>query len=89
MELEEIKKYMKEFATEQEYTSVVYDIIEDQYMKFLADMKIEAAVVKGVYRESLFNQTVTIIAKTVESLGYEDAAKKMKKEVEELKDSKE
>ena len=88
VEIEEIKKYLAGFYSQKELPGVVRDIIMDQFEKYLEDVAVEATCARAIYRETLFSQTVAIIAKALENLGFEDDKRDIKDRADELKSQK-
>ena len=88
VEIEEIKKYLAGFYSQKELPVIVRDIIMEQFEKYLEDIAVEASCSPSVYRETLFSQTVAIVAKALENLGFEDDKRDIKDRADELKSRK-
>ena len=88
VEIAEIKKYLTGFYSQKELPRMVRDIIMEQFEKYLKDIAVEANGSTSIYRETLFSQTVAIIAKALENLGFEDDKREIKDRVDELKNPK-
>lgn len=87
VEIEEIKKYLCNFFTEKEMPEYLHKIIMSQYEKYQEDLKVEETCHPIIYKESLFNQISTILAKTLENYDFEEDAEYIRSEMVRLKKS--
>ena len=85
VEIEEIKKYLANFFTQKEMPEYLHKIMMKQFERYLADLEIEAVDHPIIYKESLFNQICTILAKTLENYDYDEDAEYIRGEADRLK----
>ncbi len=85
VELSEIKKYLTKFCTGRELPEIMGKMIMEHFEKYLDDVATEAAVRSGIYRESLFDRTCSIIAEGLEDIGLKNEARAVLKKAAELR----
>ena len=85
VELSEIKKYLSKFCTGRELPEIMGKMILEHFEKYLNDVAVEAAVRSGIYRESLFDRTCSIIAEGLEDIGLKSEARAVLKKAAELR----
>ena len=57
----------------------------DHFEKHLEDVAVEATIRAGIYRESLFDRTCSIIAEGLEEIGLKSEARAVLKKAAELR----
>ena len=85
VELSEIKKYLSKFCTGRELPEMMGKIIMEHFEKHLEDVALEATIRSGIYRESLFDRTCSIIAEGLEEIGLKTEARAVLKKAAELR----
>ena len=85
VELSEIKKYLSKFCTGRELPEIMGKLIMTHFDKYLEDIAVEAAARAGIYRESLFDRTCSIIAEGLEEIGLKTEARAVLKKAAELR----
>ncbi|MBR4879617.1 MAG: hypothetical protein IKU13_07295 [Clostridia bacterium] len=85
VELGEIKKYLSKFCTGRELPEIMGRLVMSHFEKYLEDVAVEAASRAGIYRESLFDRTCSIIAEGLEEIGLKTEARAVLKKAAELR----
>ena len=87
VEIEEIKRYLTNFCSGKELPEVMGKIIVEQFNKHLESVAMESVIHPAIYRESLFGKVGDTITSTLDELGLRNEAKKIREQVEDLRNS--
>lgn len=87
VELEEIEKYLLEYFNAKEMPEYFDKIVRKQFELYLKDLEVEVTANPSIYRETLFFEICTKLAKRAEELGCEELEEHIKKTYKNLKNA--
>ena len=85
--INEVRRYLEGFYDKNELSKAMYEILDVQFERFIADIELEKKLSENIYKETLFGRTISVIAESYDDISFHTRADEIRDKARKLRNA--